>query len=116
MTPQILARELKIPIAQRWKREHHSTVSTPLNNDKLFIWGKKLGLIPPELVVQQQWLTKKETSLYLTMVRLHVMRHAGISEMLVTLNTQEMVDVEPLRRRATSPDAMMANTHAHSIC
>ena len=49
-------------------------------------------------------------------VRLHVMTLAGISEMLVTLNAQEMVDVEPPRRRATSPDSAMANVHAHSIC
>ena len=74
--------------------------------------------IETELVVQQRWLTEQpeEISRYPTMVRLHVMTLAGISEMRDTLNTQEMVDVEPPRRRATSPDAAMANAHAHSIC
>ena len=67
-------------------------------------------------LVQQRWLTEQGIPLYATMVCLHVMTLAGILEMLVTLNTQEMVDVEPPRTRTTSPDAAMANVHAHSIC
>ena len=46
-------------------------------------------------LVQQRWLTEQGIPLYATMVCLHVMTLAGILEMLVTLNTQEMVDVEP---------------------
>ena len=56
-TPRLLARELKIPIAQRWKRLHHAKVRATLSYNELFEWAKK---IETELVVQQRWLTEHD--------------------------------------------------------
>ena len=70
--------------------------------------------IETELVVQQRWLTEQpeEISRYPTMVRLHVMTLAGISEMRDTLNTQVMVDVEP---REGERQAQMPRWRTHTL-